>query len=185
MSFLSIFFISISLAMDAFAVSISAGLSQKRVLLRQAFVLALCFWVYQAVMPLIGWVGWVSVREYIEPIDHWIAFVLLGALGVKMIYEALSDDEESVRDYFSLRSLMILGFATSIDALAVGISLALMPVDILHAVYMIGWVTFVLCFFGVYIGKRFGHIFEKKAEILGWLILIAIGTKILIEHLFF
>lgn len=171
--------------MDAFAVSISAWLSQKKIFLRQAFFLALCFWAYQAVMPLIGWLGGVSVRVYIESFDHWIAFGLLGALGAKMIYEAISEDDEKVKDYFSPSSLMILGFATSIDALAVGISLALMPVNILYAVYMIGWVTFFLCFLGVYIGKRFGHIFEKKAEILGWVILIFIGTKILIEHLFF
>lgn len=109
-------------------------------------------------MPLIGWLGGLSIRDWIEPVDHWIAFFLLGGIGANMIREAFSTDEEQKRDYFSFRSLMTLGLATSIDALAVGISLALLPVNISLAVGLIGIVTGVFCFFGVYIGKRFGHI---------------------------
>lgn len=185
MSLISLLLISFSLAMDAFAVSVSAGFTIRKVRVKQALLLAFTFGIFQAMMPLIGWMGGYSIRSYIEPIDHWIAFILLGFIGVNMIREALSDDEDTKRDYLSFRSLMTLGVATSIDALAVGISLALLPVDILTAVYTIWSITFILCLLWVYIGARFGHIFEKKAEIAGGIILILIGSKILTEHLFF
>ena len=183
MSPISLLLIAFSLAMDAFAVSLSAGFSSKNIYFRKAFFLALTFGVFQAIMPLIGWIWGLSIRDWIEPVDHWIAFLLLGGIGVNMIREAFSPDEEEKRDYFSFRSLMTLGLATSIDALAVGISLALLPVNISLAVGLIGIVTGVFCFLGVYIGKRFGHILWNKAEIIGGLILIGIGTKILIEHI--
>lgn len=182
MSYLSLLLISISLAMDAFAVSVSAGFTLRKVLFKQALILAATFGVFQAIMPLIGWIGWLSIRSFIEPIDHWVAFILLAGLGSRMIYEALQDEDEEKRDYLSIKSLLTLGLATSIDALAVGISLALLPVNILMAVSMIGIVTAVICLAGVYLWARFWHIFEKKAEIAGGLILIAIGTKILLEH---
>lgn len=182
MSLFSLLLISISLAMDAFAVSVSAGFTLRKVLFRQALLLAATFGVFQAIMPLIGWIGWLSIRWLIEPIDHWVAFILLGGLGIRMMYEALQDDEDEKRDYLSTRSLLTLWVATSIDALAIGISFALVPVNILMAVSMIGIVTAVMCFMGVYIGARFWHIFEKKAEIVGGLILIVIGAKILLEH---
>ncbi len=170
--------------MDAFAVSISAGFSSKKIHPRSVLLLALTFWLFQAIMPLIGWVGGLSIRDWIDPADHWIAFLLLGGIGVNMIKEAFSEDKEEKRDYFAFRSLMTLGLATSIDALAIGISLALLPVNIFLAIGLIGIVTWVFCFLGVYIGKRFGHILWNKAEIIGGVILIAIGTKILVEHIF-
>lgn len=182
MSYFSLLLISISLAMDAFAVSVSAGFTVKWVRFFQAIFLAATFGIFQAVMPLIGWAGWYSIRGLIEPVDHWIAFILLSGLGARMINEALQDDEEEKRDYFSFKSLLTLGIATSIDALAIGVSFALLPINILMAISMIGIITTVLCLAGVYIGARFWHIFEKKAEIAGGLILIAIGTKILLEH---
>ncbi len=184
MSFFSLLLIAFSLAMDAFAVSISAGFSSKKIHLRSVLLLALTFWVFQAIMPLIGW-GWgLSIHGWIEPVDHWIAFLLLGGIGVNMIREAFSADDEEKKDYFSLHSLMTLGVATSIDALAVGISFSLIPVDITLAVVLIGLITFLLCFIWVYIGKKFGHTLWNKAEIIGGLILIGIGTKILTEHIF-
>lgn len=146
MSLLSLLLISCSLAMDAFAVSLSAGFSLKKIRIQKAFFLALTFGIFQAIMPLIGWIGGLSIRDWIVPVDHWIAFLLLGGIGANMIKEALSPDEEEKRDYFSLRSLMTLGVATSIDALAIGISFALLPVDISLAVVLIGLVTFILCF---------------------------------------
>lgn len=172
--------------MDAFAVSIAAGFARRNVLVRQAFLLACTFWWFQALMPLIGWLWWQSIRDIIEPIDHWVAFFLLSILGANMIRESLSHetDSEEKRDYFGWKSLWVLGIATSIDALIIGISLALLPVDIWNMIWLIGGVTFVFCFAWVYIGARFGHIFEKKAEIVGWLILIGMGIKILLEHLF-
>ncbi len=183
MSSISLLFVSFSLAMDAFAVSLSAGFSAKKIHFRQALFLALTFGIFQAVMPLIGWLWWLSIQSWIEPIDHWIAFFLLGGIGINMIKEAFSGDEEEKRDYFSFRSLMTLGIATSIDALAIGISFALLPVDIVLAIGLIGIVTAILCLLWVYIWKKFGHIFWSKAEIIGGIILMGIGTKILIEHI--
>lgn len=183
MSFFSLLLIAFSLAMDAFAVSVTAGCTSKRVRLSRALALAGIFGLFQGLMPLLGWLGAQSVAGFIEPIDHWIAFGLLSFLGVNMLREAWSHESEKSRDYFSISSLLVLGIATSIDALAVGVSLALVSVDILLAIAMIAGVTALLCLGGVYLGARFGQIFGQKALILGGLILIAMGSSILWKHI--
>ncbi len=185
MSYFSLLLISFSLAMDAFAVSISAGITFRKVLFRQAFLLACTFWVFQAIMPFLWWLGWYLVHDLIELWSSWIAFFLLAWIGWNMIREAHSENEDERQDYLSLKSLFLLGIATSIDALAVGIGFALLPIHIGIAVLMIGIITFFLCFIWVYIGARFWHVFEKKAEILGGVLLIGLGVKILVEYLFF
>lgn len=183
MSFFSLLLIAFSLAMDAFAVSVTAGCTTARVRLMQALSLALIFGLFQGLMPLIGWLGAQTVAGFIEPIDHWIAFGLLSFIGVNMLREAWSHESEEPRDYFSISSLLVLGIATSIDALAVGVSLALVSVGILLTIVMIAGVTALLCLGGVYLGARFGQIFGQKALILGGLILIAMGSSILWEHI--
>ena len=147
MSFFSLLLIAFSLAMDAFAVSVSAGFFFRRVFFRQAFLLAVTFGIFQAVMPLLGWIGGSLLYDLIARYSRWIAFLLLSFIGVNMIHEALSDKDEGKKEYLSLRSLILLGVATSIDALIVRISFALFPIDIYFAVSVIGFVTFVLCFF--------------------------------------
>lgn len=184
MSLISIFFVAISLAMDAFAVSISAGISASHVRFSSALRLALVFWFFQALMPLIGWIGGKAIAGWIEPIDHWVVLIVLVGIGISMIRGALSDDDEAPRDLLSWKSLIALGIATSIDALAVGVSFAFLAINIWEAILIIGLTTFVICLCGVYIGRRFGHLFEKKAEILGGIILIFIGIKIFFSHMF-
>ena len=180
----TILFIAVGLAMDAFAVSVVTGSVYKEFKLRHALRMALFFGGFQAVMPIIGFLAGLGLIGYIAPYDHWIAFALLSFVGGKMIYESFQiEAAERDRDPANLAVLLILSFATSIDALAVGITLSLLKTPIVLAVTLIGVVTFVLSYSGVFIGKRFGHFFESKVEIVGGLILIAIGIKIVIEHL--
>jgi len=181
MGIVELFFIAVSLAMDAFAVSLCQGLSMKGFSLRRASLTAFSFGFFQALMPLIGWLLGTQFEQYITEFDHWIAFVLLGFIGAKMIYEALTKDESCPR--LDLKNLLMLSVATSIDALAVGITFAFLRVDIVPAVLFIGIVTFIICFAGVALGSRFGSAFKGKAELLGGAVLILIGTKILLEHL--
>ncbi len=184
MSFLTIIFIALGLAMDAFAVSIASGIAMKTLHLRRTFTIALFFGAFQAFMPVIGWFTGLGLRDMIAGIDHWIAFVLLCAIGVKMIYEAGKiEDTERETEVLSIYLLFILSIATSIDALAVGLGFAFLNISIVTPVIVIGLVTFILSCIGVVIGGRFGHLFEKKIEIAGGLILVAIGTKVLLEHL--
>ena len=186
MSIFSICMIGIGLSMDAFAVSIAKGMTiKKHLLLRYAFILAFFFGFFQALMPLLGWWAGSYFQELISAFDHWIAFLLLGFIGVHMLKESLSNKEEEVDDSLSFKTILLLAIATSIDALAVGISFAFLKVDILQAITMIGIITFVLSFLAVIIGNRLGNMLEKYAGILGGCILILIGLKILIEHLFF
>ncbi|MFO7895422.1 MAG: manganese efflux pump MntP family protein [Candidatus Cloacimonadales bacterium] len=182
MSFWTIVIIAIGLAMDAFAVSISNSCSLQRMKLGAAVNMSLFFGVFQGVMPIIGWFAGSTIKDQIEAIDHWIAFVLLVAIGLKMIYEAFQMNEEEDRCSLSLKVLVMLSIATSIDALAVGISLSCLQIDIIFPALMIGIITFGFSLFGVYLGKKFGHLFESKIEVLGGVILIAIGVKILLEH---
>lgn len=182
MSFVELLLIAIGLAMDAFAVSICKGLKMQKINIGQAFTVAIFFGVAQAVMPAIGWLLGVNFEKYITRIDHWIAFVLLGFLGGKMIYESLKGDDD-VCDCFQLKELFMLAIATSIDALAVGITFAFLNVDILISVSLIGIVTFICCMAGVFIGHLFGAAFKSKAEFMGGVILILMGLKILLEHL--
>ena len=184
MNTLTIFIIALGLAMDAFAVSITSGIAIKRLRIGYALRIAFFFGAFQAIMPLIGWFAGIGMRDLISAIDHWIAFTLLLIVGCKMIYEStVMDDEKDERDPLNLYVLVILSVATSIDALAVGLSLSFINVAIIAPAVIIGIVTFLLSFLGVYIGDRFGHFFESRIEILGGLILIGIGTRILIEHM--
>ena len=179
--------IGVGLSMDAFAVALCKGLSMRRVNYAHAAVIALFFGVFQAVMPLIGWVLGTQFARYITSVDHWIAFVLLGYIGGKMIWDALHEAPETApcagEGRLDLKELLMLAVATSIDALAVGITFAFLQVSILPAVATIGLITFALSFAGVVVGNRFGTRFQKKAEIAGGVVLVLIGLKILLEHL--
>lgn len=184
MDILTIFFIAVGLAMDAFAVSIAGGLGMERLRIRYALRIALFFGAFQAIMPVIGFMAGLSIRDYIMHVDHWIAFGLLAFIGSKMIYESLFlDDDDKKMDPNDILLLLVLSVATSIDALAVGLSLSLLNVEIFLPAFIIGIVTFILSYLGVLIGKSIGHLFEKRIEVLGGLVLIGIGVKILIEHL--
>ncbi len=184
MDTMSIIFIAFGLAMDAFAVSITRGVTIKYLRIYSALAIAMCFGAFQAVMPLIGWLAGLSLRDVISGFDHWIAFGLLSSIGFKMIYESFTvESSEKEINPLNVFVLLILSVATSIDALAVGISLSFLNISIAIPAIIIGTVTFLLTLLGVFIGKRFGHFFENKIEILGGLILIGIGVKILIEHL--
>jgi putative Mn2+ efflux pump MntP len=180
----TILVIAVGLAMDAFAVSVVTGSLYKEFKVRHALRMALFFGGFQALMPIIGFLAGLSLQSYIASYDHWVAFALLSFVGGKMIYESFRiEAAEKDRNPANLAVLLILSFATSIDALAVGITLSLLQAPIALAVTIIGLVTFALSYAGVFIGKRFGHFFESKIEIIGGLILIAIGVKIVIEHL--
>ena len=182
---LSLVLIAVGLAMDAFAVSICKGLAMKKPGLKAILVVGLWFGFFQALMPVIGYYLGSSFYDYIADYDHWIAFILLAVIGVNMIREALSDEEEGVDDSTGFRTMLILAIATSIDALAVGISLAMTGDDILTSAVLIGVITFLISAFGVKIGSVFGDRFGKKAELVGGVILIVIGLRILLEHLGF
>ncbi|MGG7077838.1 manganese efflux pump MntP family protein [Clostridium sardiniense] len=202
MSFLSIFMTGIGLSMDAFAVALAKGMSLKKNLLKNALKIAVFFGGFQAVMPFIGWFAGRYFKDYIESFDHWIAFILLGAIGGKMIYESFKGEKEncsldegeianevSVEEELieekelSNKNLTLLAIATSIDALAVGVSFAFLNVSILPAISIIGITTFVLCMIAVFIGRKLGCILQKYAEVAGGIILILMGLKILIEHI--
>jgi len=184
MELLTIILLAVGLAMDAFAVSIVTGSIYKELHIRHALRMALFFGGFQSLMPLVGSLAGLGLRGYISAYDHWIAFGLLGLIGGKMIYEAFQiEAAEKKLDPSSLLILLTLSVATSIDALAVGFTLSLLVSSLAFAVTIIGLITFGLSYAGVSIGKRFGHFCESKIEILGGLILIGIGLKILIEHL--
>ena len=185
MSLFSIFMIGIGLSMDAFAVSVARGMTMKKEeLLRYALTLGFFFGIFQAVMPLIGWWAGSCFQEFIASIALWIAFGLLAIIGSNMIRESFRGEEEACDDKsLTLKTILILAVATSIDALAVGISFAFLQVHIWTAIVIIGLTTFVLSFLAVYLGNRLGNLLEKYAGILGGIILILIGTKILLEHL--
>lgn len=188
MDIISILIIAIALAMDAFAVSIANGVEIRKKYLLQGLILAFSFGLFQTLMPIIGWKTGISIIHIIKAFDHWIAFIILGFIGGKMIYEAkfLEDDSDSNSiKIVGIKKLLALSIATSIDALVVGFSLAVLEVNIIFVSVIIGIVTFCLSFIGVYFGSKFGHFFEGKLEITSGIILILLGCKILIEHLFF
>lgn len=182
MNLWELFIIAVGLSMDAFAVSICKGLSVQRVSLRHAVCAGLWFGGFQALMPLLGWLLGSRFQAAIERYDHWIAFVLLVFLGINMIREARGE-EESVDGSFSWRVMLPMALATSIDALAVGVTFAFLQVDILPAISFIGLTTFLLSALGVRLGSVFGRRYRTAAEILGGVILIVMGVKILLEHL--
>lgn len=178
-----LFFVAVGLSMDAFAVSVCKGLSAQRVSPAHAVYTGLWFGGFQALMPLLGWLLGSRFRAYIERFDHWIAFALLVFLGINMLREARSDEEEQVDRSFSWRSMLPMALATSIDALAVGITFAFLRVKILPAISLIGITTLLLSALGVGLGRLFGRRYRTAAQILGGVILILMGTKILLEHL--
>lgn len=180
---LEILLISIGLAMDAFAVSICKGLSFKTMSWKKAIIVGLYFGFFQALMPLIGYFLGATFESVVTKVDHWIAFILLGIIGINMIKEAFGNDEENQNDKVDFKTMIMLAIATSIDALAVGITFAFLKVNMVIATIMIGIVTFAICVIGVKIGNKFGDKYERKAEVVGGLILIFMGIKILLEHL--
>ena len=184
MTLLELFIVAVALSMDAFAVAICKGLSVKRATLKQSACVGGYFGGFQAAMPLIGYLLGTAFASLITSIDHWIAFVLLGLIGGNMIREALGgDDDEELDDSFSVRTMIPLAVATSIDALATGVTFAALNVDIIPAVLFIGVTTFILSAVGVKIGNVFGAKFKSKAEFAGGLVLVLMGAKILLEHL--
>ena len=185
MGLAELFVVAVGLSMDACAVSICKGLSVGRVRPRHAMTCGFYFGAFQALMPLIGWLLGVRFQHIIVSIDHWIAFVLLGLIGFNMIRESREDEEDCLDCSFSFRAMLPLAVATSIDALAVGVTFAFLSVDIGPAVCFIGAITFVLSAIGVKVGSVFGARFRSKAELVGGVILILMGLKILLEHLGF
>lgn len=183
MGIIELILIAVGLAMDAFAVSICKGLSMKKMDWKRAGIIGAYFGVFQGGMPLIGYLLGVGFQEKIQAVDHWIAFALLAFIGGNMIKEALSKDEEDCNDSVDFKTMIVLAIATSIDALAIGVTFAFLKVNILLAVLLIGVITFIISMVGVKIGNVFGDKYEKKAEFAGGLILILLGLKILLEHL--
>lgn len=186
--FFTLLLMGVGLSMDAFAVSICKGLSMRKVNKKQCLVIGLFFGGFQALMPFIGWVLGSQFEQYITSIDHWVAFILLGFIGGKMVVEAIREKDEAVEvgkmdPPLDLKEMFILAIATSIDALAVGITFAFLQVPIVEAISIIGITTFVISVIGVYVGNFFGNRYKKKAELAGGIILILIGLKILLEHL--
>lgn len=187
--FIELLLMGIGLAMDAFAVSVCKGLGMQKVNKKQAVVIGLFFGGFQALMPFIGWVLGIQFESYITSIDHWIAFVLLGFIGGKMIVEAVKPEEEDAVEVkkadapLDIKEMFILAIATSIDALAVGITFAFLQYPIVEAISIIGVVTFFISVGGVYVGNFFGSKYKNKAEFAGGLILVILGLRILLSHL--
>ena len=185
MGLIELFLIAVGLSMDAFAVSVCKGLAMPKCTFKKAAIVGLWFGGFQALMPAIGYVLGAQFQETIASIDHWIAFVLLALIGGNMIHEALDNDEEEADASLDVKTMFLLAVATSIDALAIGITFAFLKVNIIPAVCFIGIVTFIISFAGVKIGNVFGARYKNKAEIVGGIILILLGLKILLEHLGF
>ena len=183
MDLLSLFILAVGLSMDTFAVSICKGLAMDRGTLKKAGIVGLWVGGFQALMPTIGYLLGSQFEQFITAIDHWIAFILLGIIGASMIKEALSRDEEHATASLDVKTMFLLAVATSIDALAVGVTFAFLQVDILAAVLFIGMTTLILSMIGVKVGNVFGLRYKAKAEIAGGVILILMGIKILLEHL--
>ncbi|KQX06928.1 MULTISPECIES: manganese efflux pump MntP [unclassified Leifsonia] len=185
MALWSVFLIALGVSADAFAVALGKGLHMRKLDHRHAVIIALTFGLFQGVMPVVGWILGTQLEQFITEIDHWIAFGLLAIIGGKMLFDAFSktDDDEEDDDRLRVRQLLLLAVATSIDALAVGISFAFLSVSIVEAAIVIGVTTAVLSFVGVLVGHRAGLRFRGPAEIVGGVILILIGTKILFDHL--
>lgn len=184
MDLITLLAIAIGLSMDAFAVAVTGGATIRPLKLGQALRIAVAFGLFQALMPVAGWAAGVTLEQYIQDFDHWVAFGLLALIGGRMIYNALSGKpgNESL-DILKLTTLLLLAIATSIDAMAIGISFALLDVSIMRPVLFIGLTTFSLSLLGVYIGNRLGSFCQKKLELAGGIILILIGIRILWEHM--
>lgn len=194
MDYISLITIAVGLSMDAFAVSVSNGAITKNLKINHAFKIAVCFGLFQAVMPIIGWIIGITGASLIEVVDHFIAFILLSYIGGKMIYDGIRDFKKEkncdLKDPVSSKMLIVMAIATSIDALATGVILPSVVQAysfnlMVLSVSIIGIITFLISFLGVYIGKKFGNLFSSKAQLFGGFILIIIGLKILIEHTLF
>ena len=183
MTLFTLFTIALGLSMDAFAVAICKGLAMSKITFRKSLIVGLWFGGFQGLMPLFGYLLGVQFKDSITAIDHWIAFVLLGLIGFNMIREALSKEEEKASDSLAFKDMLVLAIATSIDALAVGVTFAFLQVNIVPAICFIGVITFTLSMTGVKIGNVFGVRYKSKAELAGGIILILMGAKILLEHL--
>lgn len=184
MGLIELFLIAVGLSMDAFAVSICKGLATSRVQPKHMLLCGIWFGGFQALMPLIGWLLGSSFQKYITHFDHWVAFILLALIGGNMVKESFDKDNEETDASFGFRNMLLMAIATSIDALAVGITFALLPdVNIITAISLIGITTFTLSGTGVKIGSVFGARYKSKAELAGGIILLIIGLKILLEHL--
>ena len=183
MELFEIIAIGIGLAMDAFAVSICKGLSMKKIDWKKAIIIALYFGIFQALMPILGYFLGSTFSSFVQSVDHWIAFILLAIIGGNMIKDSTDDEVEKRNDKVDVKTMLLLAIATSIDALAVGVTFAFFEVNLLLSISIIGIITFVLSFFGVIIGNKFGDKFQNRAELAGGIVLIIIGLKILLEHL--
>ena len=183
MIFFEIMLVGLGLAMDAFAVSVCKGLSMKKMEWKKAIIIGLYFGFFQMIMPIIGYMLGVNFAELVESVDHWIAFILLGFIGIKMIIESF-EKKENINDNVDIGTMTVLAIATSIDALAIGITYAFLDIENwMNVFFTIGIITFLISVIGVKIGNKFGSRFENKAELFGGCILIFIGIKILLEHL--
>lgn len=177
--------IAVGLSMDALAVSVANGIMIKKLQVRHAFRIAFSFGFFQAIMPLIGWAAGITFSTYIKAIDHWVAFGLLILVGGRMIWESISASrkDEAVRNCLHFPTLLVLSIATSIDALAVGVSFAFLDMVIWFPILLIGMITFVICFMGVILGNKLGPLLGNKLGIIGGIVLIGIGFEILLQHL--
>ncbi len=186
MNFIDIILIGIGLAMDCFAVSVCYGLLAKKIQWKYLLRMAAFFGGFQALMPVIGWLAGLAFKDYIAQFDHWIAMALLGAIGLKMVIGALKKkDDAPCIQFHKLSVLLSLSIATSIDALIIGVGFAFLQVNIWIAIAIIGLISAAFTIFGSLLGKKYGKLLGSKAELIGGFVLIAIGIKILIEHLFF
>lgn len=184
MGIIELIILAVGLAMDAFAVSICKGLAMQRVRIRECAIVGLWFGGFQAAMPLIGYFLGAAFKDYITKFDHWIAFILLALIGGMMIKDAFSKEEEETDGSLAVKTMLVMAIATSIDAMAVGVSFGIMPdVNVWLAISFIGVITLALCMLGVKIGNVFGAKYKSKAELAGGIILVLLGIKILLEHL--
>lgn len=183
MGAIEILLISIGLAMDAFAVSVCKGLAMKKMSWKKAIIIGLYFGIFQAVMPVIGYFLGTTFERFITNVDHWVAFILLVGIGINMVKEAFNKESENRNDNVDMKTMLVLSIATSIDALAIGITFACLKIHIVMPFITIGLITFIISVIGVKIGNQFGDKYGKKAEIMGGVILILLGIKILLEHL--
>jgi len=184
MPLLTVSLIAIGLAMDCLAIAITSGLAIKKLRIHHAAQIAFFFGFFQALMPILGWLAGSGLRGLLATWDHWIAFILLFAIGVKMIYESQKlPDAKKDFNPFNFYVLLLLSLATSIDALAIGVSFAFLHIPLLLPIILIGLITFFISFGGVFLGHHTGHFFENKMELAGGIILIIIGFKVLVEHI--
>jgi len=183
-SFFLILAMAVGLSLDAFAVAMASGSVIPRVRKRDAFKIAIFFGGFQAIMPLIGWLAGIGIRTYISNLDHWIAFILLAAVGIKMIHESFMVKKANTNNPLAIPVLLLLSVATSIDAFAVGVTLSLLHAGIIVTILIIGATTFILTFLGVFAGNRARVLLESRMELASGIILMLIGFKILADHLF-